>query len=149
MTISFDEVRFIKLGNKTDKWSKDCIENGWVPLGYTSLEKMGTTWNPNKTDALENALKAELTKGKKKDNVTKAINTIETFYTLGSENKTVLWITKHDSCLYWGITKGVDILTTKINEKDVYYRTLIKNENGKRWQNHSLKIGRASCRERV
>ncbi|MCS6266132.1 MAG: restriction endonuclease [Vampirovibrio sp.] len=138
MTISFDEVRFIKLGNKKDKWAEDCIEKGWLPLGYESLKEMGTTWDPNKTDALENALKKELKKEKEKDNVTKALNTIETFYTLGSENKTILWITEYKNCLYWGITKGVTIKEGDINGKTVYYRTLIDNELVKKWQNHSL-----------
>ena len=51
MTISFDEVRFIKLGNKTDKWAKDCIDNGWVPLGYPALDIMETQWQEDKEDA--------------------------------------------------------------------------------------------------
>ena len=79
------------------------------------MDIMGTQWQDHKEEEL-------------KDKTSQvAFSSIKEFYNVGSNNKTVLWITKHQHCLYWGITEGVSI------EKNIYYYRKLKGS----WKNHS------------
>ena len=123
----FDEVRFVKLGKKTDNWESVCKNEGFIPLGFESMKIMCTSWNEEKKDALEADLRLRYPN---KSTSTEFYNIIKEFYTLGSDGKTILWITEVDNLLHWGITSGNpviekrDIAPDKEDVKTVYFRKL-------------------------
>lgn len=97
--VKADKAIFIKLGSN-GVWEKDCIEKGYLRLGYDAVPHKACIQG----DLWDTEVRNSFPYGSDSGAITRHINQVRKFY---EESEKTLWITFFGDCLYWCFSSPV------------------------------------------